>query len=168
MHVREHSVRLLKEKGSERLHGTIDIIPSHLQLFTAAELSSPSHHIPLFAPHTAVHTTCSHHVSLFTPRVRTTYRCSHHVFTPRVAVHTTCRCSHHVFAPRVAVHTTCSHSRSKYPNEKMLRWRNIFTVEQYSSNSHFQTTSAVRPKIFPLRKRLITVCPYFTYGTYSS
>ena len=48
--MREHSARSLKEKGSERLHGTIDIIPSHLQLFTAADLSSPSHHVPLFTP----------------------------------------------------------------------------------------------------------------------
>ena len=41
---------LLKEKGSEWLHGTIDIMPSHLQLFTAADLSSPSHRVPLFTP----------------------------------------------------------------------------------------------------------------------
>ena len=44
-------MRLLKEKGSERLHGTIDITPSHLQLlFTAADLSSPSHRVPLSTP----------------------------------------------------------------------------------------------------------------------
>ena len=43
-------MRLLKEKGSERLHGTIDIIPSHLQLFTAADVSSPPHCAPLFTP----------------------------------------------------------------------------------------------------------------------
>ena len=43
-------MRLLKEKGSERLHGTIDIIPSHMQLFTAADLSSPSHRVLLFTP----------------------------------------------------------------------------------------------------------------------
>ena len=49
--MREHSARLLKGKSSERLHGTIDIIPSHLQLFTAADLSSPSHRVLLFTPH---------------------------------------------------------------------------------------------------------------------
>ena len=54
IHVQEHSVRLLKEKGSERLHGTIDIIPSLLQLFTAVHLSSPFHRVPLFTPR--VHT----------------------------------------------------------------------------------------------------------------
>ena len=43
-------MRLLEEQSSERLHGTIDIIPSHLQLFTAADLSSPSHRVPLFTP----------------------------------------------------------------------------------------------------------------------
>ena len=43
IHVREHSARLLKEKSSEQLDGTIDIIPSHMQLFTAADLSLPSH-----------------------------------------------------------------------------------------------------------------------------
>ena len=117
----------LKENGSERLHGTMDIIPSRLQLFTAAELSSPSHHVPLFTPRTTVRTTyrCSHHVPLFvplfTPRttVRTTYRCSHHVplekhhfvlFAPRTAVRTTYHCSHHVplfrSRPRTTVHTT--------------------------------------------------------------
>ena len=42
--------RLLKEKNSERLHGVIDVIPSRLQLFTAADLSSPSHRVPLFTP----------------------------------------------------------------------------------------------------------------------
>ena len=46
----EHSARLLKEKGSERLHGTIDIIPPNLKLFTAADLSLPSHRVPLFTP----------------------------------------------------------------------------------------------------------------------
>ena len=51
--MKEHSARLLKEKGIERLHGTIDIIPSHLQLFTATDLSSPFHHV-----YTAVHTMC--------------------------------------------------------------------------------------------------------------
>ena len=50
IHVWEHSACLLKEKSSERLHGTIDIIPSHLQLFAAADLSSPSHRVPLFTP----------------------------------------------------------------------------------------------------------------------
>ena len=50
IHVREHCVHLLKEKGSERRHGTIDITSSHLQLFTAADLSSPSHRVPLFTP----------------------------------------------------------------------------------------------------------------------
>ena len=48
--MREHSARSLKEKGSEWLHGTTDIIPSHFQLFTAADLSSPSHRVPLFTP----------------------------------------------------------------------------------------------------------------------
>ena len=72
--MREHSACLLKEKGSERLHGTIDIIPSHLQLFAAADLSSPSHRVPL--------------------------------------------------------HTMCSRSRSKYPYEKMFRWKK-FPMEQY-------------------------------------
>ena len=47
----EHSGCLLKEKGSEWLHSTIDIIPSHLQLFTPADLSSPSHRVPLFTLH---------------------------------------------------------------------------------------------------------------------
>ena len=50
IHVREHSAHLLEEEGSERLHGTIDITPSRLQLFTAADLSSPSHRVPLFTP----------------------------------------------------------------------------------------------------------------------
>ena len=49
--MREHSVCLLKEKSSKLFHGTVDIIPSHLQLFTAADLSSPSHRVPLFTPH---------------------------------------------------------------------------------------------------------------------
>ena len=53
IYVQEH-VRLLTEKSSERLHGTIDIIPSHLQLFTAADLSSPSHRVPLFRVHAPV------------------------------------------------------------------------------------------------------------------
>ena len=44
-------MRVLKEKGSEQLHSTIDIIPSHLQLLTVADLSSPSHRAPLFIPH---------------------------------------------------------------------------------------------------------------------
>ena len=48
--MRDYSVRLLKEKSSERLHGTIDIIPSHVHLITAADLSSPFHHAPLFTP----------------------------------------------------------------------------------------------------------------------
>ena len=50
IHVREHSAHLLKEKDSERLHGTIDTIPSHLQFFTAADLSSPFHRVQLFTP----------------------------------------------------------------------------------------------------------------------
>ena len=90
-------MRLLKEKGSERLHGTIDIISSHLQLFTAADLSLPSHRVPLFTP-------CG-----------------------------------------------CSPSCSKYPNEKMLRWRKTFEVEQYSSNKY--SDDECRPKIFPIRKK---------------
>ena len=48
--MQEHSARLFKEKSSERLHGTIDIIPSHLQLFTTADLSSPYHCVMLFTP----------------------------------------------------------------------------------------------------------------------
>ena len=50
IHVWEHSAHLLKEKSSEWLHGTIDIIPSHMHLLTAADLSLPSHHVPLFTP----------------------------------------------------------------------------------------------------------------------
>ena len=50
IHVREHSARLLKEKSSEQLHGNTDIIPSHLHLFTAADLSLPYHRVPLFKP----------------------------------------------------------------------------------------------------------------------
>ena len=131
IHFQEHIAHLLKEKSSERLHGAIDITPSHLQLFTAADLSSPSHRVPLF-----------------TPRVRTAYRCSHHVFALRTAVHTTYRCSHHVcsyrvplFTPRTAVHTTCLRTRSKYPYEKCFAeekvswWNNIRVT-------NFRTTSA--------------------------
>ena len=32
------------------------------------------------------------------------------------------------FTP-LTVHTTCSCSRSKYPNEKFFRWRQMFVVE---------------------------------------
>ena len=89
--MQEHSACLLKENGSERLHGTIDIIPSHFKLFTAADLSSPSHRVPLFTPRA--------HVPILNIRI-----------------------------------------------ERMLRWRNIFLVEQYSSKKF----SECRPKIFPL------------------
>ena len=45
--MQKHSARLLKEKGSERLHDTTDM-HSHLQLFAAAGLSSPSYRVPWF------------------------------------------------------------------------------------------------------------------------
>ena len=42
-------------------------------------------------------------------------------------------------------------SRSKYPNEKMFRWRNIFVVKYYSSNKF--SSNECRPKIFPRPKK---------------
>ena len=54
------------------------------------------------------------------------------------------------FPPCTTVHTMCSHSRSKYLPEKMFRWRNIFVVEQYSSNTFLD--NECHPKIFPLQK----------------
>ena len=54
IYLREHSAHLLKEKSSERLHGTIDIIlytfTCTCQLFTVSDLSSPSHRVPCSHP----------------------------------------------------------------------------------------------------------------------
>ena len=76
---------------------------SHLQLFTAVDLSSLSHRVPRFTP-------CAR-------------------------------------APVLNIRIY----------EKIFRWRKIYIVEQYSSNKFLDECGS---KIFPLRKKLITVYHY--------
>ena len=53
--------------------------------------------------------------------------------------------------PCTAVHTTCSQSCSKYPYDKIFRWRKFLEVEQYLSKIFFN--KRCRLKIFSLSKK---------------
>ena len=129
IHVWEHSASLLKEKGGKDEHRA----GSRYASIMSAETEVPScvlgYHVykDRWAAVVGELFTCSRKPTNASDRyavaVMKDETTTGHL--PRKIIMIDIRCRLELDFTPLTVHTTCSRSRSKYPNDKMFRWRNI-------------------------------------------